>query len=96
MHNITGKIYINKSQQYGGYSTIIKNGDEKMYLSVSFKKSAEPTEDNLQINIKSAFLSFYKTKQGLQKVKIQIMDYEKVTTSNIESVTQEEIEDLPF
>lgn len=91
---ITGTMYIYKSQQYGGYSTYVTNQEkEKMYISVGFKKDQEPTEEKLKIEVKKAFLTFYKTKQGMAKPKIVVMEYSKEQQDDFMSVPTE---DLPF
>ena len=93
--DVTGKVYIYKSQQYGGYSTLIKNKDgEKMYLSIGFKKGQEPTEDKVQIEITKGFLSFYKTQQGLHKVKVVVMEYNKAQADY--TMTEADMSERPF
>ena len=76
--NIFGKTMIFKSDY--GYSTAISNKNkdgeyEKMYISVQLPRQAE-LENKTIINITNGFLSFYKSKDGLPKLKIVIMDYE--------------------
>ena len=60
--------------QYG-YSTLAKNGDDKMYISVQFKKGNEPNTDRAKIKINNGFFSMYKNKTGLAFPKLVIMDY---------------------
>ena len=90
------KIYVNKGNY--GWQTRAVNGQDKMYIDVQFKKGQEPQETFLQIEIKDGFFSMYKTKTGLAKPKLVIMDYEK--TSKEEYVpNDEEImqpDELPF
>jgi len=94
--NITGTMYIYKSQQYGGYSTYVTNQDkEKMYISVGFKKDNEPTEDKLKIEVTKAFFTFYKTKQGMSKPKIVVMEYTKEQQDDFMNVPLDS-SDLPF
>ena len=75
--NITGETLIFRNEF--GYSTSIsrKNQDgeyEKMYLSVQLPKGVE-LENKTMIEITKGFLSFYKTKEGLSKLKIVVMEY---------------------
>lgn len=94
--NITGTMYIYKSQQYGGYSTYVTNKEkEKMYISVGFKKDQEPTEDKLKIEVKDAFISFYKNRVGAAQPKIIVMEYEKEQQDDFMSVPLDSSE-LPF
>ena len=95
------KIYVNKGNY--GWQTQAKNGDDKMYIDVNFKKGTEPKETFLRIDIKDGFLSMYKTKTGLAKPKIVIMEYEKISKEeyipNDEEQNSFEIasdDDLPF
>jgi hypothetical protein len=60
--------------QYG-YSTLAKNGDDKMYISVQFKKGNEPNTDRAKIKINNGFFSMYKNKVGIAFPKLVIMDY---------------------
>lgn len=71
--------------QYG-YSTLAKNGEDKMYIQVQFKKDIEPNEEKLKIKITNGFFSMYKNKNGLAFPKLVIMDFEIDDTSS----------DLPF
>ena len=68
------KLYVSKGQY--GWQTRAVNGEEKMYIDIGFKKGQEPQEQFCQIEIKDAFFSFYKTKTGLGKPKLIILDYE--------------------
>lgn len=94
---VTGKTRIFKNEYNGrlNYTTSISNKKEdgtyeKMYLSVQFKKGQE-TEGNIEI--KDGFLSFYKTKEGLPKLKVVILDYAKEEQNDFMSVDSS---DLPF
>lgn len=94
---VTGKTKVFKNEYDGrvNYSTSISNKKEdgtyeKMYLSVQFKKGQE-TEGNIEI--KDGFLSFYKTKDGLPKVKVVILDY---TKEEEDYITLPSDEPLPF
>jgi hypothetical protein len=94
---VTGKTRIFKNEYNGrlNYTTSISNKKEdgtyeKMYLSVQFKKGQE-TEGNIEI--KDGFLSFYKTKEGLPKLKVVILDY---TKEDGDYITLPSDEPLPF
>ncbi len=93
---ITGNTMIYNNGK--GYYTSIgnKNTDgtyENMFISVNFKKGIE-LPNKTKINVKNGFMSFYKTKDGLPKLKIVITDFEEIKNEN----QTEEIEqfDLPF
>ena len=51
------KLRVYKNQY--GFSTLAKNGDDKMYISVQFKKGTEPTTDTTDIIIKNSFFSLF-------------------------------------
>jgi hypothetical protein len=75
--NITGKTMIFKSEY--GYSTAISKKNEsgeyeRMYVQIQFPKGVE-LENKTMIEITKGFLSFYKTKEGLSKLKLVVMDY---------------------
>jgi hypothetical protein len=96
---VIGKIRIFKNEFNGkvNYSTSISNKKEdgtydKMYLSVQFKKGMETEGD---IDIKDGFLSFFKTKEGLPKLKLVILDYAKEQSDFID-VPDGSAEELPF
>lgn len=79
---ITGETMIFKNDK--GYSTSVSNKKEdgsyeNMFIAVNFKKGVG-VENKTKINITNGFLSFYKTKDGLAKPKIVVMEFE--TTSN--------------
>ena len=77
-----------------GYSTLLKNNDDKLYVQVAFRKGQEPTQDRIQIDIKDGFLSFYKDKNGLAKTKIVVLDYTEVGADEVDTTTYGD--DLPF
>ena len=85
-----------------GYSTSIskKNEDgtyENMFIPVNFKKGIE-VENKTKINILNGFLSFYKTKEGLTKIKLVVTEFtaedkqEEMFIPNNAEIT----DDLPF
>jgi hypothetical protein len=67
------KLTVFKNQY--GYSTLAKNGEDKMYLSVQFKKGQEPSSDKARIKIEDGFFSMYKNKVGLAFPKLVVMSY---------------------
>lgn len=92
------KIYVSKTQY--GWQTQAKNGEDKMYLDINFKKGIEPeiVEPDikfLQIDITDGFFSMYKNKQGLPKLKLVIMEYKKVNKEEGQFEISSE-DDLPF
>ena len=94
--NITGKTMIFKSEY--GYSIAISNKNQegqydKMYIQVQLPKGIE-LENKTMIEITKGFMTFYKTKEGLPKLKIVIMEFE--TENKIEETNIEPIDDLPF
>lgn len=86
------RVYRN---QYG-FSTLAKNGDDKMYISVQFKKGTEPTTDTADIIIKNAFFSMYKNKQGLSFPKLVIMEYEIEGQKTDEQIEREGIQNEQY
>jgi len=85
------KIYVYKNIY--GWQTIAKNGEDKMYLDVQFKKGMDPQEDYCQIEILDAFFSMYKNKQGLARPKLVIMNYQVILKNDNEEISND---DLPF
>lgn len=106
---ITGSCRIFKKELNGKelYSTTIssknQNGDwDKMYLSVQLPKNVV-LENGTDINITKGFLSFYKTNEGLPKIKIIIQEFQtKEEMEEREAIASEEFyqdnqnQDLPF
>lgn len=95
---ISGETMIFKNDK-GYYETSISNKKEdgtyeNMYVSVNFKKGIE-VENKTKINILDGFLSFYKNKEGLPKIKLVILDFISVG-QEIESDTLLDSSDLPF
>lgn len=107
--NITGKTMIFKNDY--GYSCTIskKNQDgeyERMYVQLQLPKDVE-LENKTIIDITNGFLSFFKTKDGLSKIKIVVMEFEtdaeqKYVQEEREAIQNEEVygigspDDLPF
>lgn len=80
--NILGKTMIFRNEYKGKsiYSTTISNKDingnyTSMYLSVQLPKNVE-LENKTMINITNGFLSFFKTKDELPKIKLVVMEFE--------------------
>lgn len=99
------KLRVYKNQY--GYSTLAKNGEDKMYISIQFKKGNEPQQDTVDIKINNAFFSMYKNKNGYAQPKLVIMDYEIESDKEYEQIEREGIQneqdyqvdfsqDLPF
>lgn len=97
---ITGETMIFKNDK--GYSTSVSNKKEdgsyeNMFISINFRKGVE-VENKTKINITNGFLSFYKTKDGLAKPKIVVMEFETSNNTTTQA-TDFEItsdDDLPF
>lgn len=74
--NITGKTICYKNEY--GYSTAISNKKqdgtyERMYVSLQLPKGVE-VENKTYIEITKGFLTFYKDKNGMSKIKIVAME----------------------
>lgn len=109
--NITGKTTIFKNEK-GQYSTSISNKKEdgsydNMYITVNMPKGVE-LENKTKIEITKGFLSFYKTKEGLPKLKVVIQEFktetdiekaeEQYAKEEREAIQNEDnfVDDLPF
>lgn len=95
---VTGKTRIFKNEYNGNtyYTTSISNKKEdgsyeNMYISTQFKKGKEVEG---VIEITDSFLTFYKDKNGLPKVKLVILDY--ATNQEFDFTTVNTEEELPF
>ena len=88
------KLRVYKNQY--GFSTLAKNGDDKMYISVQFKKGTEPSTDTTDIIIKNAFFSLFKNKQGLAFPKLVIMEYEIEGQKTDEQIEREGIQNEQY
>lgn len=76
----TMRIYKNEYEGRASYSTTISKKDqfgnyENLYISVQLPRDVA-LESNLKINVKKGFLSFYKTNQGLPKIKAVVQEFE--------------------
>lgn len=85
------KLRVYKNQY--GYTTLAKNGEDKMYIKVQFKKGNEPSTDTTDILIEEAFFSAFKNKNGFTFPKLVILSY-----SNIENNEKSDLDEnsLPF
>ena len=90
--------------QYG-FSTLAKNGEDKMYLQVQFKKGQEPKSDKARIEVEDGFFSMYRNKTEDAVLKLVIMQYKEMdefsNVSNFETNVPNfqasyEDDDLPF
>lgn len=80
--NISGTVRIYKSEYEGRetYSTTISKKDqfgnyENLYISVQLPQGTS-LENNSRINVTKGFLSFFKTRQGLPKIKAVVQEFE--------------------
>lgn len=85
------KLRVYKNQY--GFSTLAKNGEDKMYISVQFKKGIEPTTDTTDIIIKDAFFSAFKNKNGFTFPKLVILSYSKIENNEKSDLDENS---LPF
>ena len=84
--NISGtmRIYKNSYEGRETYSTTISKKDqfgnyENLYISVQLPQGTS-LENNSRINVTKGFLSFFKTRQGLPKIKAVVQEFEKEET----------------
>lgn len=87
--NIIGKARIFKNEK-GNYSTSVSNKKEdgtyeNMYIAVNLKKGVE-LSNNVEIDIKNGFISFYKTRENNKIPKLVITDFEEETTDITEKL----------
>lgn len=80
--NISGtmRIYKNEFEGRTSYSTTISKKDqfgnyENLYISVQLPRDVD-LESNSRINVKKGFLSFFKTRQGLPKIKAVVQEFQ--------------------
>lgn len=76
----TMRIYKNEYEGRTSYSTTISKKDqfgnyENMYITVQLPRDVV-LESNSKINVTKGFLSFYKTNQGLPKIKAVVQEFE--------------------
>lgn len=102
---ITGTTYVHvREGQYGAmYSVQLskKNKDDQWengYINAQFKKDAE-VPDGAKIEIKSGWLSFYKTKDNKYAHYIFINDFEILEFASVRTEDMQTVDrpsDLPF
>jgi hypothetical protein len=90
----TIKIWVNGRDGKVLYSTTLSNKKqdgsyENMYIDVQIPKNAVINNGD-EVTIQKGFISFYKTKDGLPKVKIVILEVEQ------ESYSFDNDTELPF
>ena len=103
--NIVGRTKVFRNEREGNvyYTTSISNKNkdgqrEYMTVDIQLPRGTE-LENKTDIDITNGFLSFYKTKNGLPKVKYVVMDYmEAEATQNFIPNDEEVmgIDELPF
>ena len=105
--NISGTMRIFKNEYEGrtSYSTTISKKDqegnyENMYIGVQLPRDIA-LENNSKINVTKGFLSFYKTNQGLSKVKAVVQEFEEEqvqesTPNFYDNASNYYGDDLPF
>lgn len=85
--NISGSMRIFRKDYEGSifYSTTLSKKDEfgnyeNLYINVQLPKDIA-LDNNTKINVTKGFLSFYKTKQGLSKIKAVVQEFEREETT---------------
>lgn len=96
--NINGKVIIYKNTY--GYSTAISNKKqdgtyERMYVSLQLPKGVE-VENKTYIEITRGFLSYFKDKNGLPKIKIVALEIKQDEPKQEEQADFYDSESLPF
>lgn len=96
--NINGKTIIYKNTY--GYSTAISNKKqdgtyERMYVSLQLPKGVE-VENKTYIEITKGFLSYFKDKNGLPKIKIVALEIKQDEPKQEEQADFYDSESLPF
>lgn len=89
-------MIINIFKNQYGYSTIARNGEDKMYIQVQFKKDLEPSFEKGKIKIHDGFFSMYKNKNGYSMPKVIVLSYDQVKEEKTEEIEEEQEYDLPF
>lgn len=94
---LVDKLMVYKGQY--GYSTLLKNKEDKLYVQVGFRREQEPKGEKALIEIHDGFLSFYKDKNGLAKPKIVVLEYQEVEENQSipnNDMSESYPDDLPF
>ena len=98
---ITGNNVMVFKNEKGAYSTSISNKQLdgtyiNSYITLQFKKGVE-LENKTKINIKDAFLTFFRTQEGNAVYKIVVLDFEQEGDAKEPEVGFEtKVSDLPF
>lgn len=104
-NDITGKMRVFKHtyEDKDSFTTSLSNKKEdgtyeNMYLTVQFKKDNIPTieEKGTEIVVTKGFISFYKTKEGMPKVKLVVTEYTTDNEAQFVEIQPEDIDSLPF
>lgn len=93
---VIGEILLFKNDF--GFSTSLSNKNmdgsyENMAISVQFRKGdmdAQRIPNKTKINIKNGFLTFYKTTNGMPKVKVVVLEYDVLGDINRNSNTYDD------
>lgn len=93
---VRGEILLFKNDF--GFSTSLSNKNmdgsyENMAISVQFRKGdmeAQRIPNKTKINIKNGFLTFYKSTNGMPKVKVVVLDYDVLGDINRNSDSYED------
>ena len=96
---ITGNVTVFKNDK-GFYSIGVSNKNmdgtyENAYITAQFKKGVE-LENKAKIDIKNAFLSFYKNQEGKPIYKIVVTEFEQEGDAKEPEVGYADNNDLPF
>ena len=99
--DILGRIRVFKNTYNGKdfYSTSISSKDtngewQRVYVPLQFTKGTETDGD---IDITKGFISMFKDKNGLGKIKFVVQEYIKVDNTGFGEVAQDNfVSDLPF
>lgn len=94
---LVDKLMVYKGQY--GYSALLKNKEDKLYVQVGFRRDQEPKGEKVLIEIHDGFLSCYKDKNGFGKPKIVVLEYQEIEQN--QPVSNDEMamsfpDDLPF
>jgi len=98
---INGENVMIFKNENGRYTTSISNKKEdgsyeNAYLQVQFRKGVE-LENKTKINIKDAFLTFFRTQEGNAVYKIVVLDFEQEGEAKEPEVGFEtKVSGLPF
>lgn len=97
---INGENVMIFKNENGRYTTSISNKKEdgsyeNAYLQVQFRKGVE-LENKTKINIKDAFLTFFRTQDDKTIYKIVVLDFEQEGDAKEPEVSYDDNSSLPF